>query len=228
MSEKVYTVSEAVRLIGVESHVLRYWEEELDISIERTSQGHRVYSQKNVETFCRVKELREEGLQLKAIRRVLDQAEGKSLGQPDFQEFCSDFPKSLSAGDVDALTAWNLGDTGDEADVCMAQEETNGCMEPEKLDSCVEPEEPDYEIILTEEPTDGLEQFVAVLKKIMEEVVREQNEKLEQALEECIQDKMEELYLQYFQMMQEAAASREAGKNQEGILRRILHRLLGR
>ena len=37
MDEKLYSVSEAVRLIGVESHVLRYWEEELNIPIQRTS-----------------------------------------------------------------------------------------------------------------------------------------------------------------------------------------------
>lgn len=178
MDEKVYTVSEAVRLIGVESHVLRYWEEELEIPIERTSQGHRVYSRQNVDMFRRVKELREEGFQLKAIRRVLDQAEGKIPGQPEFEEFCSDFQ--------------------------------------------------DYEIVPTGEPADGLEQFAAVLKQMLEEVVREQNEKLEQAMEACIQEKMEELYLQYFQMMQEAASSREKGKSREGILRRLLHHLLRR
>lgn len=180
MNEKVYTVSEAVRLIGVESHVLRYWEEELEISIERTSQGHRIYSQQDVELFCRVKELREEGLQLKAIRRVLDQTEGKIPEQPEFQKFCNDS------------------------------------------------EELDYEIISAEEPAGGLEQFVAVLKQMMEEVVREQNEKLEQDMKECIQEKMEELYLQYFQVMQETAVSREDRKKRESILQRLVNRLLGR
>ena len=41
MDEKLYSVSEAVRLIGVESHVLRYWEEELNNTIQRTILGHR-------------------------------------------------------------------------------------------------------------------------------------------------------------------------------------------
>lgn len=210
MNEKVYTVSEAVRLIGVESHVLRYWEEELEIPIERTGQGHRVYSQQNVDMFCRVKELREEGLQLKAIRRVLEQAEGKTLGQPEFEEFCSDFPGASAPGAAGGSGARRPEAAGD------GMGEYTGA---ELLD---------YEIVPTEEPSGGLEQFVAVLKQMLEEVVREQNEKLEQAMEECIQEKMEELYLQYFQMMQEAAISREDGKNQEGILRRLLHRLLRR
>lgn len=42
MEDKTYSVSEAVRLVGVESHVLRYWEEELHISIQRNAQGHRL------------------------------------------------------------------------------------------------------------------------------------------------------------------------------------------
>ena len=75
MEQKEYSVSEAVRLVGVESHVLRYWEEELQIEIKRTSQGHRVYSEQNIETFRKVRELKEHGLQLKAIRVVLEKEE---------------------------------------------------------------------------------------------------------------------------------------------------------
>lgn len=78
MEEKFYSVSEAVRLIGVESHVLRYWEEELHIEIQRTSQGHRIYSVENIETFRKVKELKEKGIQLKAIRVLLEETEQKS------------------------------------------------------------------------------------------------------------------------------------------------------
>ena len=39
MEEKEYSVSEAVRLIGVESHVLRYWEEELHVPVGRSTPG---------------------------------------------------------------------------------------------------------------------------------------------------------------------------------------------
>ena len=72
MEEKIYSVSEAVRLVGVESHVLRYWEEELGISIRRSSQGHRIYSERDIELFCKVREWRQKGLQLKAIRLLLN------------------------------------------------------------------------------------------------------------------------------------------------------------
>ncbi len=76
MEEREYSVSEAVRLIGVESHVLRYWEEELQVKVRRNAQGHRVYSEENIETFRCVRDLKEKGLQLKAIRLLM---EGREL-----------------------------------------------------------------------------------------------------------------------------------------------------
>ena len=72
MEEKIYSVSEAVRLVGVESHVLRYWEEELKIPIRRSSQGHRLYRERDIELFGKVREWRQKGLQLKAIRLLLN------------------------------------------------------------------------------------------------------------------------------------------------------------
>lgn len=36
MGDVHYMISEAAKHVGVESHVLRYWEEELDLPIGRT------------------------------------------------------------------------------------------------------------------------------------------------------------------------------------------------
>ena len=36
-----YTISEAAKVMEVEPHVLRYWEEELGLDISRNSMGHR-------------------------------------------------------------------------------------------------------------------------------------------------------------------------------------------
>ena len=43
MKEKRYSISEAARLLEVENHVLRYWEEELGLTIPRNELGHRYY-----------------------------------------------------------------------------------------------------------------------------------------------------------------------------------------
>ena len=39
--EKGYMISDASKMLEVENHVLRYWEEELDLPIPRNELGHR-------------------------------------------------------------------------------------------------------------------------------------------------------------------------------------------
>ena len=66
-----YTVHQAVEKTGVKSYVLRYWEEELQLSIGRNELGHRYYTEDDIQLFLKVKELKEKGNQLKSIREQL-------------------------------------------------------------------------------------------------------------------------------------------------------------
>ncbi len=70
-AEKIYMISDAAKQVQVEAHVLRYWEEELEIPAKRNEMGHRYYTEEDINQFRRVKELKEQGLQLKAIRHIL-------------------------------------------------------------------------------------------------------------------------------------------------------------
>ncbi len=81
MSETRYMISDAARQVGVETHVLRNWEEELDIPIGRTELGHRYYTEKTISLFKQVKELREKGFQLKAIRLLVPEIQKKEAAQ---------------------------------------------------------------------------------------------------------------------------------------------------
>lgn len=79
MEEKtVYYISEASKLVQVEPHVLRYWEDELALPIMRNEMGHRSYTKEDIERFQQIRRLKEQGLQLKAIRIVL-QGGGRML-----------------------------------------------------------------------------------------------------------------------------------------------------
>lgn len=70
--EKVrYMISDAANIVKVESHVLRYWEEELELNIPRNELGHRYYTKENIQEFQKIKELKEQGYQLKAIRMIV-------------------------------------------------------------------------------------------------------------------------------------------------------------
>lgn len=68
---KRYMISDAARLVDVESHVLRYWEEELDIQIPRNEMGHRYYTDYYIQAFRKIKELKDQGFLLKAIKIAL-------------------------------------------------------------------------------------------------------------------------------------------------------------
>lgn len=71
MENRRYIISEASAKTGLEPHVLRYWEDELGIEIERNELGHRYYSGEQLELLCRVKEMKQRGFQLKAIKNEL-------------------------------------------------------------------------------------------------------------------------------------------------------------
>ena len=51
MGEVHYMISEAAKRVNVETHVLRYWEEELSLSIGRTEMGHRYYTEDDIQLF---------------------------------------------------------------------------------------------------------------------------------------------------------------------------------
>lgn len=75
MSEVRYMISDAARLVDVEAHVLRYWEEELELPIGRNEMGHRYYTEENIQLFQRIRELKEQGVQLKAIKMLIPDLE---------------------------------------------------------------------------------------------------------------------------------------------------------
>ena len=79
--EKVrYMISDAAALAGVETHVLRYWEEELDLTIPRNEMGHRYYTEDDIQLFCCIKELKEQGIQLKELKGLIpDMLDRKSV-----------------------------------------------------------------------------------------------------------------------------------------------------
>ena len=77
MDQVRYMISDAARMVEVESHVLRYWEEELDLPIARNEMGHRYYTEDDIQLLKHIKKLKERGYQLKAIK--MDISENSEL-----------------------------------------------------------------------------------------------------------------------------------------------------
>lgn len=73
--ETRYIISDASKIVDVEPHVLRYWEDELSIDIPRNEMGHRYYTEHHLILFKRIKTMKDKGYLLKAIKMVLPELE---------------------------------------------------------------------------------------------------------------------------------------------------------
>lgn len=71
MEENRHLISDAAKMLGIEPHVLRYWEEELELNIQRNDMGHRYYTDADLRALKRVHELKEQGFQLKALKKII-------------------------------------------------------------------------------------------------------------------------------------------------------------
>lgn len=71
MGEVRYMISEAAKKLQVESHVLRYWEEELGLEIGRTDMGHRYYTEEDIQLFLCIQKLKNEGMLLRDLKLMI-------------------------------------------------------------------------------------------------------------------------------------------------------------
>lgn len=101
--ENYLLISDAAKEVKVESHVLRYWEEELNLPIKRNELGHRYYTSEDVERFRQIKDMKEKGLQLKAIKMILKDGKLNVL-----QESCAMEDGEKSGMPIDIVSSREL------------------------------------------------------------------------------------------------------------------------
>lgn len=104
MGEVRFMISEAAKQVKVESHVLRYWEEELDLEIGRTEMGHRYYTKDDIQLFRCIKKLKDEGMLLKDLKPIIPELKETRLrlqnsGEPKIE----DVKKSIKNEDLQHL-----------------------------------------------------------------------------------------------------------------------------
>ena len=68
---ELLTIKDVAEMLNTEAYVLRYYEKELNLEIGRNSKGYRVYTLEDVDLFKKIQEMREKGLQLKAIESIV-------------------------------------------------------------------------------------------------------------------------------------------------------------
>ena len=79
--EKVYyKIGEVSRKTGIANHTIRYWEKEFSFLLkpDRNSRGQRLYTEKDLESITRLKDLLyRHGYRITAVKRLLHRKESK-------------------------------------------------------------------------------------------------------------------------------------------------------
>ncbi len=88
MPDKLFfRIGEAAALVGVEAHVLRYWESEFKMRPQRSSTGQRMYRRKDIARFMEIRKLlHEDGFTIAGARKALEEgltSRGASGGADD-------------------------------------------------------------------------------------------------------------------------------------------------
>jgi DNA-binding transcriptional MerR regulator len=83
-SKLYFRIGEVASLVGVEPHVLRYWEREFrSIRPTKSAKGQRVYSRRDVENLMRVRDLLyAEGFTIAGAKKKLQRGEGAMETEP--------------------------------------------------------------------------------------------------------------------------------------------------
>jgi DNA-binding transcriptional MerR regulator len=79
-----YRIGEVSDIVGVQPHVLRYWETEFrSIRPQKSSKGQRVYSRRDVEKLLRVKDLlKNQGFTIAGARKRLSEPAPEPAPEP--------------------------------------------------------------------------------------------------------------------------------------------------
>ncbi len=171
--EKVrYMISDAANIVNVESHVLRYWEEELELNIPRNEMGHRYYTKENIQEFQKIKELKEQGYQLKAIRMIVHN-------------------DSLSGQAAEMAAEWQDGEGGNRPDlrqIPLAQQKgVESISAPQAVPaagaSALPAAEPQRSIL---ENTDKMAQFTDLMTQIVGKALAANNQELSKCISEDV------------------------------------------
>ncbi|MBW1881701.1 MAG: MerR family transcriptional regulator [Deltaproteobacteria bacterium] len=70
-----FRIGEVSELVGVEPHVLRYWESEFKMRPQRSESGQRMYQRRDIAKFLRIRHLvHQEGFTIAGARKALSGA----------------------------------------------------------------------------------------------------------------------------------------------------------
>ncbi|RCX16815.1 MerR-like DNA binding protein [Anaerobacterium chartisolvens] len=119
-----YTITELSERLEITDHALRYYEKEFNLKVPKDERGRRYYTPEYANIMYQIKKMRSEGLEIKAIKKVL-QAEiavesppvvlnedsfsvvpfNQSDNSKDIREFFEEFKEQLTSGMASELSS---------------------------------------------------------------------------------------------------------------------------
>lgn len=198
-------ISDAAKEVKVESHVLRYWEEELHLPIKRNELGHRYYTEEDVERFKQIKGMKERGLQLKAIKMILRDGRLDVLSGGETEPGAGMLDKQAAA-EPDKTDRQDISDRQDKSDKQdkSAFEETaqDGEKAPELPINIVDSRDCE---IQPESKENKAKRLQWLLQQLIRETLKENNSELCREIKESV---VKELDYQ-FRMQEEREEARD-------------------
>ncbi|HEY5584475.1 MAG TPA: MerR family transcriptional regulator [Ruminiclostridium sp.] len=67
-----YSITELSESLNITDHALRFYEKEFGLNIPKDSRGRRFYTTEHANLMYQIKAMRDQGLELKAIRKILE------------------------------------------------------------------------------------------------------------------------------------------------------------
>ncbi|HOK56473.1 MAG TPA: MerR family transcriptional regulator [bacterium] len=72
MKGKFYYIKDVSKLLDIPSHILRYWEKELNFKIMRDKKGNRIYTENDIEMLKNVKlMIYRDGFKIRGVKKKL-------------------------------------------------------------------------------------------------------------------------------------------------------------
>lgn len=203
---KQYLISETAKLVGVENHVLRYWEEELKMQVKRNQKGHRYYLKEDIDLFIRIKRLKEQGLQLKAIRVLLFEKEKKEEEKGSVALFPVKHPDSLH-GHSKHQNTYAPDLTTNEMEISAKADLEEHGIQSVPPESC------------EEEKGDKARKLQMLLKMMVAEVMEEYNQEFGEEVKDVIQKEMDYQFRQFEERETEKEEKRK--EREDSFLKKI-------
>lgn len=105
-----YSITELSESLNVTDHALRFYEKEFNLSIPKDNRGRRYYTTELANVMYQIKNMRDEGLEIKAIKKILA-TEGyiNESNSISFNPIDGQLPAVVGQGAVTQLSSNELG-----------------------------------------------------------------------------------------------------------------------